>query len=216
MKFVTKKANALAAILSLAVVVAFAFSAASVSAANSVTVQLNPINGSNATGTGTITDNGDGTITVVINEKGLEPGDHIDHIHTGSCAAQGPIKFPLTNITANASGAGSSTTKINASFATVTGGGYYLNVHNLAKAGTSCGDITASSSNATTSGSSSGTSSTTSGSTGGQGGGNPSAPATGEGGSVSTGSSFPMGLALVAALALVITGSGLALARKRK
>ena len=101
MKTVTKRAAALSMLLTLAVIAAFAWSTLGASAAgSSVTINLKSVTGSKAVGTGVITDNGDGTIKVVMTMQGLEPGDHIDHIHTGSCAAQGAVVYPLTNLTA--------------------------------------------------------------------------------------------------------------------
>jgi hypothetical protein len=189
-------------VFSLAMVFAFVLSVIGVSAAApSVTIQLTPNEaGSKAVGTGTITDNGDGTITVVVKETNLEPGVHINHIHSGSCAAQGPIVYPLTNLTADADGNATMTTKVNVSFAKVTAGGLYLNVHNLAKASTSCGNIVAAPA------------------AGGQGGADVApagAPATGQGGAAN-GGDLPLNLGLIAIFGLVIAGSSVALARSGK
>jgi len=210
MKIVTKRAAALSMLLTLAVIAAFAWSTLGANAAgSSVSINLKPANGSKATGTGVITDNGDGTIKVVMTMQGLEPGDHIDHIHVGSCAAQGAVVFPLTNLTVDASGnAPATSTTVKTTFANATNGTYYLNVHDLAKAGTSCGDITAPAANAPVA-------PTTAAATS---GGNPpsAAPATGQGGATNSNSDSPIGLALIALLSLVVVGSGAALVRGRK
>ena len=210
MKTVTKRAAALSMLLTLAVIAAFAWSTLGASAAgSSVTINLKSVTGSKVVGTGVITDNGDGTIKVVMTMQGLEPGDHIDHIHTGSCAAQGAVVYPLTNLTADASGNTQPTsTTVKVAFSEVTKGTYYLNVHDLAKAGTSCGDITAPVANAPAA-------PTTAAATN-PGNAPSAAPATGQGGAANSNSDFPFGLGLIAVLSLLVVGSGAALVRGRK
>jgi Cu/Zn superoxide dismutase len=44
------------------------------------------------------------TISVTVNASGFTPGAHAAHIHLGSCAAQGPVQYMLTDFTANADG----------------------------------------------------------------------------------------------------------------
>ncbi|GCF07905.1 CHRD domain-containing protein [Dictyobacter arantiisoli] len=89
-------------------------------------------------------------LTVALTLKGLVPNSkHMAHVHSGSCASQGPIKYDLKTITANASGDGTSTTIIPGVNA-IPRNGWYVNIH-LGAADTksqaandpfACGDIT--------------------------------------------------------------------------
>jgi Cu/Zn superoxide dismutase len=70
------------------------------------------------------------TITVTLTASGLTPGAHAAHIHIGSCASQGPVRYMLTDFTANGQG------RIVNEVRTVTGvtspipaTGWYLNLH---------------------------------------------------------------------------------------
>ncbi len=70
-------------------------------------------------------------LTVNISLLGLAPGSkHPAHIHAGSCAKAGNVVYPLQDVVADETGAGSSTSIIS----NVTGGisatGWYINVHN--------------------------------------------------------------------------------------
>ena len=70
---------------------------------------------STATGTGTLAPDGAKT-KVTVSLAGLEPNSaHAGHIHSGSCAAQGPVVVGLTSITADAGGKGTSSTDVDAS-----------------------------------------------------------------------------------------------------
>ena len=70
-----------------------------------------------------------GQLTVVLAMKGLVPeSTHAVHIHSGSCASQGKILYPLKPITADNMGAGSSTTVIN-DVSSIPASGWYVNVH---------------------------------------------------------------------------------------
>lgn len=223
MKTATTKAVALMSALSMALMLALVFSISANAAGTPITVNLTAQNGGSAAGTATITDNGDGTMTVVVNETGLQPGVHLSHIHTGSCANPGGVKYPLTSITADASGKGSATTTVKAPVSALAGGSYYVNVHQVGTGvppSTSCGDINTSaiasgSSSGTSTGTSSGTSTGTT--TGGQGGASTptGAPATGFGGANNS-SQFPINIALIAVLGVIVAGSSFALARTRK
>jgi hypothetical protein len=70
--------------------------------------------GANSTATGTATITPDGQKTrVVVSLAGLTANTkHAGHIHAGSCSAQGPVVVPLGDIASNASGAGSSSTDV--------------------------------------------------------------------------------------------------------
>lgn len=53
---------------------------------------------------------------------------HIAHIHTGSCANQGPVLYPLKPIHADAIGFGTSTTVVD-NVSSIPNTGWYVNVH---------------------------------------------------------------------------------------
>lgn len=111
---------------------------------NVVKVNLAPANGTAAQGTATITNNGNGTITIAVSMIGLGEGQHGFHIHQGSCAAQGTLVYDLQGLNADADGTASSTSTITADFASITSGKYYLDVPNYTTDSAytaSCGDI---------------------------------------------------------------------------
>jgi WD40 repeat protein len=123
----------------------FSAAPATASTGASLRVTLKPQNGTNVSGVGTITDAGNGMVTVTLAMTNLQPGSHKAHIHEGSCVQQGDIKWELPNITAAADGTGSITVTVPVSFAVVTSGRYYFNVHNDPGTPTyyaSCGEIT--------------------------------------------------------------------------
>ena len=112
---------------------------------SSLKVTLKPQNGTNVSGVGTITDAGNGTVMVTLAMTNLQPGSHKAHIHQGSCIQQGDIIYDLPNIIAGADGTGTTTATLQVSFAQVTSGRYYFNVHNDPGSPTyyaSCGEIT--------------------------------------------------------------------------
>ncbi len=91
-----------------------------------------------------------GTIlTVVLTATGLAPNSsHAAHIHSGSCAMQGPVIHPLTTLNADAQGNATSTTTISG-VQSIPASGWYVNVHNSADVSTQtgfdpllCGDVT--------------------------------------------------------------------------
>lgn len=103
-----------------------------VTAAATANIKVNilPQAGSKVNGTVVITDMGKGKVSVVAIISGLTPGIHHAHIHSGSCLAQGEIKYPLNDLTAGADGKASSTTTLNVDFANVTTGNHlYINIH---------------------------------------------------------------------------------------
>jgi hypothetical protein len=81
-------------------------------------------------GSATITQAGSG-IRVVVKLSGLNSNQQsAGHIHTGKCGQQGSVVFPLNNIAADASGAGSSDTTLpNVPYNEVTNGTYYVQYH---------------------------------------------------------------------------------------
>lgn len=69
-------------------------------------------------------------LTVKISLVGLAPSStHPSHIHTGSCANQGAVLFPLQNIVADAHGVATATTTVSAPNG-IPATGWYVNVHN--------------------------------------------------------------------------------------
>lgn len=69
-------------------------------------------------------------LTVKISLVGLAPSStHPAHIHSGSCAKQGAVVYPLQNVVADAHGVGSSTTVIK-NVKPLQPTGWFLNVHN--------------------------------------------------------------------------------------
>ncbi len=114
----------------------------SASAANSVTINLDPINNSGISGTAVLTDMGAQTqIVVTINNEPSGASEPI-HVHTGQCGPTlGGVKFPLKNVEG-----GTSTTTINTSLASLQTGGFAINAHESAaniKNYIACGNIPA-------------------------------------------------------------------------
>jgi hypothetical protein len=70
-------------------------------------------------------------LIVTLNMSGLVPHSaHIAHIHTGSCASQGAVVYPLQVITADAQGnATNSTTLTISNVQQFTSSQFYINVH---------------------------------------------------------------------------------------
>lgn len=70
---------------------------------------------------------GDYNVSVIV--SGLQPNStHVEHIHIGSsCSANGPIKYPLPTLHANAAGDASATGTIMA--AGLPSKGFYVNIH---------------------------------------------------------------------------------------
>jgi len=70
------------------------------------------------------------TISVTVTASGFTPGAHAAHIHVGSCASQGAVRYMLMDFTANASGqiAGQTRTVMNVT-TPPPASGWYLNLH---------------------------------------------------------------------------------------
>jgi hypothetical protein len=112
---------------------------------DTVDVTMNEEAGSGVTGSATLTGGTDGTAVEVTIDTGLEEGSHASHIHTGTCAAQGPIETPLTDITADDLGAGTATTpypEVTTPIETLQDGNHIITVFDrIVGAIVSCGDI---------------------------------------------------------------------------
>ncbi len=123
-----------------------------ITAAQSIQVTMNaapPASvGQSATGTAQLTLSG-GTLTVKLTVNKLAPNStHAAHIHSGSCASQGPVLYPLMTLTADASGNASTTTTI-PNVSAIPSSGWYVNVHRTTALSTqtgfdpvACGDVT--------------------------------------------------------------------------
>jgi len=112
-----------------------------------VSITLASVNGSTAHGTAALAFTGPSTLRVVVQMSALAPNSvHPEHIHAGSCAAGGGIKYPLADLHANAAGAATATTVI-ANVSQIPASGWFVNVHTgptLLGAGANpiaCGDI---------------------------------------------------------------------------
>ena len=69
------------------------------------------------------------TLTVKLTVSGLQPNSaHAAHIHSGSCASQGPIVYPLQTVTADASGRASVTTTIH-NVTSIPSSGWSVHLH---------------------------------------------------------------------------------------
>jgi hypothetical protein len=111
-----------------------------------VEVPLEAVGAATATGAANLLANdAGGTDVAVTVSAGLEPGSHLSHIHTGTCAAQGGVEYPLTNVEADAQGAGTADTTLDVALADLQDGAHYVQVHDLAGAPVICGDIPAAS-----------------------------------------------------------------------
>ena len=85
--------------------------------------------GQNASGMAHLSISGT-TLTVTTTLSGLAPNSsHAEHIHSGSCAMQGNIVYPLTTIKADAKGNATTTTTIK-NVTAIPSTGWYVNVHN--------------------------------------------------------------------------------------
>jgi hypothetical protein len=135
------KKVAILALVALALL-AFGGLGQSYAADNSVTVTMNALNGSNETGTATITDMGGGQIQVVVNLSNGTSTPQPAHIHKGTCANLNPAPlYPLSNVVD-----GKSTTTVATTLQNLESGSYAVNVHKSAAEVTtyvSCGDILA-------------------------------------------------------------------------
>ena len=101
---------------------------------------------STARATATLTSTADSMTRVVVAFSGLQPNTkHAGHFHAGSCASQGPVVIPLSEVVADASGNGTSTTMVETTkIPALT----YLNFHQRGAGetggvggGISCGDV---------------------------------------------------------------------------
>lgn len=107
----------------------------------SVTLTMSPQNGSNESGTATLTQTGK-DVQVAIDLQNAPAAAQPAHIHPGTCAKLDPApKYPLSNVVNGKS----MTTVKNAQLSDLAGGSFAINVHKSTddlKTYVSCGDIT--------------------------------------------------------------------------
>lgn len=110
-------------------------------AAMPMTVAMQPVGNSGVTGQATLTPSGTQT-QVQVQVTGLTPGAHPGHIHTGNCAAPGPVVQPLPEITAGADGSGSANTTLALDHATLMNGQHMIGYHGEGGAVVVCAELT--------------------------------------------------------------------------
>ena len=129
----------LALVFVLALAMTMALVGSSFAADQSITVNLATQNNSGISGTATLTAQGDQTQVVIKVSGEAASASMPDHIHTGTCATLGAVKYPLANVVN-----GASTTMVNVSLATLEAGTFAINLHKSAQeisVYTACGDI---------------------------------------------------------------------------
>jgi hypothetical protein len=84
--------------------------------------------GSGVSGTGDIV-KGNGSFILMIKLTGMASKSvHVSHVHAGGCAHPGGIAYKLQSVTANSSGAATTTSTVPAVYL-VPASGWYVNVH---------------------------------------------------------------------------------------
>jgi hypothetical protein len=101
------------------------------SASTTLTMAPPPQPGQHPQGSASLTyDPAKKTLSVDATASGLVPGSaHAEHIHLGSCAAQGAVKYPLNDLVASPQGTAEVTTVIQKVDQAPPASGWYLNVH---------------------------------------------------------------------------------------
>ena len=110
-----------------------------------LTALLSEVDGNGVTGNATLTEADDGTTQVVVTMAGLD-GTHANHLHHGTCDAQGEVHVTLEELQASADGDATATTT---DFAEEDPdpafnhfeSGHYVAVHAADGAVISCGDV---------------------------------------------------------------------------
>jgi hypothetical protein len=88
------------------------------------TIQLEELNDSGVSGTVVLTAQGQAT-RISINLTGNVTGDHVAHLHDGTCEAPGEYTYTLNPVSAN----GTSETVVNLTLDELLSGAYFVNVH---------------------------------------------------------------------------------------
>ena len=95
-------------------------------------------------GAASITETAAGFDVEMTIDAGLEPGQHQNHIHAGTCASRGDVVVPLTALEADADGATTATlTSVDQQLSDFTAGANYFAVHAIDGTVVACGDIPA-------------------------------------------------------------------------
>ena len=97
--------------------------------AGAQTVALQGVGGAPVTGSVAVSEAGGGTQVVLTVAGAGGAGTHAAHVHTGTCDAPGDVVAPLESVTADATGAGTSTTTLQIPMATVMNGQHIVAVH---------------------------------------------------------------------------------------
>ena len=103
------------------------------------TASLSAVGTSGESGTAILTDKGNNmTLVSATASGGTDTGVQSAHIHVGACGSNGAVLVALNNVQG-----GVSSTTVNFALSMLTGGKYYINVHNSINAGTiqACGLI---------------------------------------------------------------------------
>lgn len=98
-----------------------------------------PVNRSGITGSVQVDGEGDPTVTLEL--VGLEPGAvYATHVHTGRCAAGGPVAIALGEVTAGDDGRGRMTTEVSTAEIT-TGDPVFVQAHGPGGEAVACADL---------------------------------------------------------------------------
>lgn len=102
---------------------------------------ITAVDDSGVSGSATLSPAGDGTRIEVV-AQGLSEGDHANHVHHGSCAEQGAIHVPLTDLSAAAAGDALGETVWAENDLDHFATGHYVAIHELVTfAVIGCGDV---------------------------------------------------------------------------
>ncbi len=86
------------------------------------------------------------TVTVVTTFTGLQPGSNLaEHIHNGTCAAEGPVIYPLQNVMVDSMGMATVTSTVPNVSGGIPSTGWAIMVHNGPTGQESpllCGEVT--------------------------------------------------------------------------
>lgn len=103
--------------------------AAGAADAGTTEVTLAPVGGSGVSGGATLSEQGE-RVQVTVRLSGLRPnGTHAGHVHEGTCDSPGAVVAPLLDVSADASGSGTSTSLVAAPVSTVMDGRHVVVYH---------------------------------------------------------------------------------------
>lgn len=107
-------------------------------------VSLAEVQGSGITGEAEVRESG-AQSSVMLTLRGAPPNSTLQaHIHSGSCAAQGPVVAPLEPVITDAEGLGTSMTTVDVPIGTLRDGQHYVQAHQpggTPGAPVACGEI---------------------------------------------------------------------------